>query len=308
MFTLAHLSDPHLSGWPLPPPYALLSKRVLGFLSWQLRRRFVHRRSVLDRVLADLAQSRPDHVAVTGDITNISLPREFENAALWLQRLGPPDRVSVIPGNHDRYIALPWSKHLALWDAYMTGDDQPPPAVDPHDGAMRFPYLRRRGPVALIGVSSSAPMPYNSAAGHVGREQLDRLATMLASLDREALFRVVLIHHPPQPHAAHGRKALIDAAAFREVIAQKGAELVLHGHTHRAHLDHIHGPLHRVPVLGVPSASAQPHGGKPAGGYHLYRIARSQTGWDIEVETRALPPRGEGLQTLSCFRLARRPA
>lgn len=304
MFTLAHLSDPHLSGWPLPQPGELLSKRVLGFLSWQLRRRFVHRQSVLDRVIADLVQSGPDHVVVTGDITNISLPREFANAAAWLQRIGPPDRVSVIPGNHDRYVALPWSKHLALWDAYMTGDDQADPTSGMVREAERFPYLRRRGPLALIGLSSAEPMPYNSAAGHVGPDQLARLATMLAALEAEDLFRVVLIHHPPQRHAIHRHKALIDAAAFREVLAQKGAELVLHGHTHRAHLDHIPGPKHRVPVLGVPSASAKPHGGKPAGGYHLYRVARANQGWELEIETRALPPQGGGLETTGRFRLA----
>src|SRR5262249_29827077 len=156
--------------------------------SWQLRRRFVHRQSVLDRVVADLAQARPDHVAVTGDITNISLPQEFENAAAWLQRIGPPDRVSVIPGNHDRYIALPWSQHLALWDAYMTGDEQS--RADVSDGTARFPYLRRRGPIALIGVSSAAPMPYNSAAGRIGSDQLARLSAMLAALESEGCFRV----------------------------------------------------------------------------------------------------------------------
>ncbi|MGH6940397.1 metallophosphoesterase family protein [Hypericibacter sp.] len=301
MFTLAHLSDPHLSGWPLPAPNALLSKRVLGFLSWQLRRRFVHRQDVLDRVAADLAQSHPDHVAITGDITNISLPREFENAAAWLQRIGPPDRVSVIPGNHDRYIELPWSKHLALWDAYMTGDVR---AGDTE----RFPYLRRRGPLALIGLSSAEPMPYNSAAGHVGGEQLARLAAMLPALEAEGLFRVVLIHHPPQARATHDRKALLDAAAFRDVLAQKGAELVLHGHTHRAHLDHLAGPRRRIPVLGVPSASAMPHGGKPAGGYHLYRVTRAGSGWDLEIETRALPQKGGSLETTGRFRLASQPA
>lgn len=297
MFTLAHLSDPHLSDWPMPAPGALLSKRVLGFLSWQLRRRFIHRQAVLDRVVADLAQSRADHVAVTGDITNISLPREFENAAAWLQRIGPPDRVSVIPGNHDRYVELPWSKHLALWDAYMTGDVQT-------GEAERFPYLRRRGPLALIGLSSAEPMPYNSAAGHLGPEQLARLAAMLPVLEAEGLLRVVLIHHPPQARATHDRKALIDAAAFRDLLAQKGAELVLHGHTHRAHLDHLAGPQGRIPVLGVPSASALPHGGKPAGGYHLYRVTRAGSGWDIEIETRALPQKGAGLEITGRFRLA----
>jgi 3',5'-cyclic AMP phosphodiesterase CpdA len=130
---------------------------------------------------------------------------------------------------------------------------------------------------------------------------------MLAALQTEDLFRVVLIHHPPQQGVAHRRKALIDAAAFRDVIAQKGAELVLHGHTHRAHLDQIAGPQSRVPVLGVPSASARPYGGKPAGGYHLYRVARNGPGWDIEIETRAIPRQGDKLETTARFRLASLP-
>jgi 3',5'-cyclic AMP phosphodiesterase CpdA len=305
MFTLAHLSDPHLSGWPLPQPGALFSKRVLGFLSWQLRRRFIHRQSLLDRVTADLAESRPDHIAITGDITNISLPQEFINAAAWLRKIGPPDRVTVIPGNHDRYVSLPWSDHLALWDAYMTGDGPAPSAL--HREADRFPFLRRRGPVALVGVSTAEPMPYNSAAGRVGSDQLARLAEVLTALEAEKLFRAVLIHHPPQQGAAHRRKALIDAAAFRDVIAQRGAELVLHGHTHRAHLDQIAGPHARVPVLGVPSASAKPYGGKPAAGYHLYRVARNGPGWDIEIETRAIAHQGDKLETTARFRLASLP-
>jgi 3',5'-cyclic AMP phosphodiesterase CpdA len=101
---------------------------------------------------------------------------------------------------------------------------------------------------------------------------------------------------------------LIDAAAFRDVIAQTGAELVLHGHTHRAHLDQIAGPQARVPVLGVPSASAKPYGGKPAGGYHLYRVALGGQGWDIEIETRAIPHQGVGMETTARFRLASQPA
>jgi 3',5'-cyclic AMP phosphodiesterase CpdA len=306
MFTLAHLSDPHLSGWPWPQPGALLSKRALGFLSWQLRRRFIHRQCLLDRVTADLAESRPDHIAITGDITNISLPQEFINAAAWLRKIGPPDRVTVIPGNHDQYVALPWSEHLALWDAYMAGDDRPPSGIDQESN--RFPFLRRRGPIALIGVSTAEPMPYNSAAGRVGSAQLARLAAMLTELEAENLCRVVLIHHPPQRGATRRRKALIDAAAFRDVIAQTGAELVLHGHTHRAHLDQIAGPQARVPVLGVPSASAKPYGGKPAGGYHLYRVALGGQGWDIEIETRAIPHQGVGMETTARFRLASQPA
>ncbi len=70
---------------------------------------------------ADLAQQRPDHIAVTGDLVNIALPDEFTQAHAFLKTIGTPDRVTVVPGNHDAYVSLPWSKAAGLWDAYMTG-------------------------------------------------------------------------------------------------------------------------------------------------------------------------------------------
>src|SRR5262245_35192045 len=122
MFTLAHLSDPHLSHWQLSGPRELASKRVLGSLSSQLRRRWIHRAEVLEHLVQDMLRQRPDHIVVTGDITNISLPQEFAAAARWLARLGDPDHVALVPGNHDAYIALPWVDGLGCWTPYMLGD------------------------------------------------------------------------------------------------------------------------------------------------------------------------------------------
>ncbi len=171
----------------------LLGKRVLGFLSWHLRRKAVHQGAVLAALVADLHQSRPDHTAVTGDLVNISLPEEFRRAAAWLASLGPPADVSVIPGNHDAYVPIAWDRSLALWDSYMTGDaDQDTPDPSEH-----FPYLRRRGPLALIGLSTAAPMPAHMAAGRLGAAQLARFDALLAETGAEGLCRVVLIHHPP---------------------------------------------------------------------------------------------------------------
>src|SRR5918992_1567610 len=101
--TIAHLSDVHLS--PLrgfwPPHWNI--KRALGFANWVLTPRRVHLRSVVDRLVADLRLQNVDHVAVTGDLVNIGLPHELENALRWLESIGPPSSVSVIPGNHDIY-------------------------------------------------------------------------------------------------------------------------------------------------------------------------------------------------------------
>src|SRR3546814_9838835 len=71
MFTLAHLSDPHLGAMPIPGLGQLAGKRAFGFLSWNLRRKAIHDGPVLPALVADLRQAAPDHVAVTGDVTNI---------------------------------------------------------------------------------------------------------------------------------------------------------------------------------------------------------------------------------------------
>ena len=80
------------------------------------------------------------------------------------------------------------------------------------------------------------------ATGRLGGEQIARLAEILIALGREPLFRVVLIHHPPIPQRRHYMKRLIDGAMFRAMIAEHGAELVLHGHNHEQQLMWLDGP------------------------------------------------------------------
>src|SRR3546814_1695398 len=110
MFKLAHISDPHLG--PLPPVRVaeLLNKRFFGWLSWVRRRRALHRPEVLAALAADLAGLAPDHLVVTGDLTNIALPGEFVQVGRWLEGLGAPEGVTVVPGNHDAYVAVPWEE------------------------------------------------------------------------------------------------------------------------------------------------------------------------------------------------------
>ena len=120
------------------------NKRITGYINWQRKRRFVHERGVLDRLIADLKAQAPDHIAMTGDLTNIALREEFVRGRAWLESLGAAQDVSVIPGNHDVYVPEGEGFARQQWGPYMAGDD----------GAPGFPYLRRRGPLALIGLSS----------------------------------------------------------------------------------------------------------------------------------------------------------
>ena len=300
--TLAHISDLHIGPLPRPSLGQLVGKRITGFLSWRLRRANIHHRAILERLADDLAAQRPDHVAVTGDLVNIALPEEFRQARDFLGRIGGPERVTVIPGNHDAYVALPWSQSLGLWEAYMTGrhgdvngDNDVRPPRDVRD----FPFLRRIGDVALIGLSTALPTVPFSAAGELGTAQLQALDRLLETLGREGLFRVVLIHHPPFAGGTYRRKSLRDAVPFARVIADRGAELVLHGHMHISSLGRLPGPAGAVPVIGVPSTSAVAVGKanhKDPSRYHIYRISRTAPGaeWQLGVSIREWQADGSG--------------
>ena len=82
VFTLAHVSDIHLSPLPKVRRRQLLSKRLLGYVNWHRGRKFVHKREILDLLADDLKERGPDHIVVTGDLTNLALPQEFPPAAV----------------------------------------------------------------------------------------------------------------------------------------------------------------------------------------------------------------------------------
>jgi 3',5'-cyclic AMP phosphodiesterase CpdA len=268
MFVLAHLSDPHLGPLPRPKLAELAGKRGLGYLNWLRKRRSVHSPDVLAAIVADVHARAPDHIAVTGDLINLSLTSEFAPARAWLDRLGRPSDVTFVPGNHDAYVRATAGHADRDWRQYMRGD-----------GAESFPFVRRRGPVALIGLSSSLPTLPLAATGRLGHGQLDRLSRMLESLAAEGLFRVVLIHHPPVSKPRDYFRRLVDADAYRGVLEKHGAELVLHGHHHVHSLTWLRGPAGHIPAVGVPSASGAPdHSDDPAG-YNLYEIEGAPGDW-----------------------------
>jgi 3',5'-cyclic AMP phosphodiesterase CpdA len=282
MFTLAHLSDPHLAPLPRPRWSELIGKRATGYLNWRRRRRFVHDAAVLEKIVADLKAQKPDHIAVTGDFANIALPGEFRHGRDWLERLGAANEVSVVPGNHDAYVRGGMADAVRQWGAYMSGDDS----------KTVFPYLRRRGPLALIGVSSAVPTAWGLATGWLGAAQLAALAEMLDAAKADKLFRVVMIHHPPVSQARR-HKRLLDADIFKRVIAARGAELVLHGHDHRSMLNWLAGPdATQGPAVGVPSASAAPGTAHDAAAYNLYRIDGTAGAWTCEIMSRGIDASG----------------
>jgi 3',5'-cyclic AMP phosphodiesterase CpdA len=293
MLKLAHLSDPHLGPLPDPKLLQLFSKRILGYLNWRTHRAKMMGGNALDQLIADMQAQQPDHIAITGDLVNIALPLEIIGARHWLDEVGPPDEVSVVPGNHDAYVPGALKKAAEAWKPYMsadTGSDEPKEAS--------FPYVRRRGDVAIIGVSTARATGPWFATGRVGSRQARELRRILTDLGEEGLFRVVLIHHPPFRKATHWHKRLSDASRVRAVLKRAGAELVLHGHTHVDSRAEIEGPVGPIPVIGVPSATNAPGGKKPAARYNLFEISRNGNGWSCGFTERGFSNPGDPIGEL----------
>ena len=261
MYRIAHISDLHIPPWPGATLKQLLGKRMLGLVGWHYKWKPEHQRAILDALQAHLQLIKPDHICITGDITFTTLPAEVDAATEWFSTLGDSRQISLIPGNHDAYVPGALDYALIQWSRWMQDDE----------GQIGFPYLHRRGPVDIVGLSSAVATLPALSYGRLGPLQLEKTEAMLRRIKGGKRPGLLLVHHPPQDGAASAKRALSDRKALQAVLKRTPVDLVLHGHLHyptRATLD---GPSGPIPVLGAASASTIGKR-KSVAHYHLIEI------------------------------------
>ena len=222
---IAHISDLHV---PVPlgvePKLRFVNKRALGTLNLLVKRS--HPRAVCEAAVADLRADPPDHLCVTGDLTNLGLERELEAARDLLLQVGlPAERISLIPGNHDAYVQDTYRSQA--FEAILA------PLLPTHT---TWPRVQRQGDLLAVGVNSAIPTPWFMAYGRVRPSQLEAVDAALTQ-HNDAPLKLVLVHHPPLQR--DGRpdywvRRNRDGAALLEVCERHGVQAVLCGHTHRA--------------------------------------------------------------------------
>jgi 3',5'-cyclic AMP phosphodiesterase CpdA len=303
-FRIAHLSDCHFAPEVWPSWRELMSKRIMGYINWRLpigrgplARAKHHDMSFLNLIFEDIKAQNPDHCVLTGDLVNFSLVGEFRRASEYLMRLGTHEQLTCVPGNHDAYVRGAeenWSTFLAPW---MQGDF--PLSSSRH---LHFPYVRRRGSIALIGLSSAIPTHALASYGALGPSQLQEAEKILKTLGQEGVIRIVLIHHPPHMQRHFGvRKILADAPDLQSILKSTGAELVLHGHIHKAsvaYMDSHHPHIAPIPIVGAPSASANYNSPLKRAGYNLIECSQDDgqpPRWTVTL--RAVDPSGKRVHT-----------
>ena len=280
MFLLAHVTDPHFRGsFAGTSPTDFINKRALGTLNLLLNRTRKHKMQLLEALRLDMRAQAPDHLALTGDFANVSLPGEWRAALAWIDTCGlEPAAISAIPGNHDAYIESVVASRAfeKLFAPYMT-----------HDLAQRaetgeradYPYVQLRDGIAFVGVSSSVATGDSGAWGQIGDAQLARLEALLAASELVGKTRVVLIHHPPVRQKHGEERNLRDRAGLAAVLARVGTELVLHGHDHQDERSELAGPGGKpIPIIGGGSASYTGSAERRSR-YNLYEIEGGAITW-----------------------------
>lgn len=199
--TLAHLSDLHLD---LSPESASTAT------------------ALVDSLLAE----RVDHVVVTGDLTHQGSHAEYQRFRDIFAPLLDAQRLTFIPGNHDRTGEDAGGK-------WMNGQKV---RVERHEGL----YL------VCVDSTGEHNRNYFACHGELTEAVLDSVDAALARAPEETLTAVLLHHHVlPLPEESlperfatrmgwpHASELALGAELVRRV--QGRCDLILHGHRHMPH-------------------------------------------------------------------------
>lgn len=170
---------------------------------------------LLEPLINAVNTSKPDLVAISGDLTQRARPGQFRDARAFMHRLNAP--CLVTPGNHDTPLDhLP----IRLFDPYRRWRRHIAAPLDDSaqlDGAV----------VACLNTVS----PLDWQRGRVSRRALRRTCRKLASGAAEDM-RIVVAHHPFEHEAGSHKSPMRRARAGLHSLLGCGTDVVLCGHLH----------------------------------------------------------------------------
>ncbi len=273
---VAHFSDLHVLDLEGVSTTRFLNKRFTGWVNLRLKRQHKHRPAYVRAIAREITRAKVDHVVITGDLTNLALEQEFEATRKLLQdelHL-TPEQVTVVPGNHDLYTrgALR-SKRFTTYFEHFMESDLPDLAAEIDLG--RFPVVKLRGPLAIIGLSSAVPRPPLVASGQLGKKQIEALARILAHPEVRRRTPVVALHHPihnPPSWLKMVVEGLWDAQGLTDALASVERGLLLHGHLHFRVQRDLPTRAGSMLAIGATSASLEHLEQHKMAGFNLYEF------------------------------------
>jgi 3',5'-cyclic-AMP phosphodiesterase len=224
---IAHLSDVHMLD---ARPKKDRSGYSMGhrFLSLGRPLDAIGRRTKLTRALSAARRVGADHLVISGDLTEIGSPGEFECLAETLYGSGiAPGRVTLVPGNHDLYTSTD------AWRRALEG----PLAAYRATSASKPGHIVECAGLRLLPLDVARYQPVTRSAGWIDDltlEIVQRRGADPGLVDRPL---VVVQHHPPFVRATQAWQwidGLLGAARLMSILEAFRHLFVLHGHLHSA--------------------------------------------------------------------------
>ena len=227
---LAHCSDIHVTHFPLTAAGGFALKRLVAVGSYSVAGRGAHFADSDTRIAAllnDVDALNVDHAICTGDLTGVSTETEFAEVAARFGpvRLARPERYTVIPGNHDRYVAEAQGRFERYFGSLCDGG--------------RFPLVKAlSGNVTLVCVDAARPTNLVDSSGLIGTAQRAKLLQILADASLRDQFVVLGFHYGllrmngQRDGRNHGLRDDTEMLALID-RPEVSLDLVIHGHLHR---------------------------------------------------------------------------
>lgn len=292
---IAHFSDLHVLALQGVPSHRFFNKRFTGWVNLRVKRAHKHRPGHVRAVAREITRAKVDHVVITGDLTNLALEQEFVAVRELLEQdLGlKPDQISAVPGNHDLYTrgAMRDQRFTKYFHDYVASD-LPELCADIPLG--RFPFVKLRGPCAIIGLSSAVPRPPLMASGELGKPQLEALSRILEHPEVKKRTPVILLHHPihnPPSKMKTFVEGLWDADTLTSKLGGLTRGLLLHGHLHVRRQRALGTPVGELLSVGATSASLDHEHEHKMAGFNLYEF--DDTGALGKVEAHVLDTKSD---------------
>ncbi|APE45159.1 phosphodiesterase [Sulfitobacter alexandrii] len=173
---------------------------------------------LIQPLLTALDLLRPDHVAISGDLTQRARRREYESARRFIDKIAAP--VLCIPGNHDIPIHRPFTRFLWPFRHYRShiSRDLTPTVETPE--------------MVMVGLNTVDRFRWQ--AGRLSASRLRRACSAMGAAPAHKL-RVLVAHHPLEHPEGVSKKPIPGAAEALERLIGCGADLILSGHLHLWH-------------------------------------------------------------------------
>ncbi|MBF0287288.1 MAG: metallophosphoesterase [SAR324 cluster bacterium] len=257
-FTIVHLSDLHFHSYP-KTFQEWTSKRALGALNLFLRKKKHYPLERAKKLVHTLQELQWDHLVISGDLTYLALEEGFARARCVLEPLlDIPEKVTIIPGNHDRYVEAACQPDLfeKTFSPFIFKGEA-------SSNGMGTQQLTEQW--HLVSWDCTHPNDWLTASGTVRRKTM--LATEAYIRAQPAGSRFIITNHypvwfPPGEIIESGHELYNLAHAQHWVMQQPQVIIYLHGHVHRNwnhKLSRDGNPLYMVNSASSTSVSTAQH-------------------------------------------------